>query len=703
MNDYDDPEEYSSANSFRARSNTWPLNRPDLAVPNNVCIDETLPEIDLEEDDLFTTNDNWTSGIVDHDIMSWDPILNAQNHTQFLNNYQHVPPNTATTIHHHHQPQPQPQPQQQQQNNTQASQAHQQQTLHQHLQQQPHNSPLNASNIIQLHHPSSHPPQLQPQHHQTLNDSRCLESDDHIHQLHHLRLDGGQAATEQQQQQQSPYISAISSSPVCIHSSPTALGSDNYHITPEQQHHPSQHHQNLQQLAPARYDLEQQAGDYDLKLHQPTQHPTLHHLTSSSLDQHSPSANMLSSSLGTSGIGLGSGLEDLDFKIIEGPSMIQNLGYKDGTSDQRQSLSKAEGQIGEVSDTTAKQQNSTTSSKTKLNTPRRNAWGNLSYADLISQAINSTNDKRLTLSEIYDWMVQHVPYFKDKGDSTSSAGWKNSVRHNLSLHSRFKRLQNEGTGKSSWWTINPEANVGKCARRRAASMEASKFEKKRGRAKKRAEAIRQGLISNPSLTGSSLNGSTGNLNQSRIELSPEQFGSQQDQVNLSSGVSTENLRNLQQQNQNMYQQVSTVQQQNSAAQQYDSNTNSDENLQLQPQQLQPQPQPNIPPTATTPPSQHHQQSEDQRPIQHHINHKLQQVHHQLHKIESLDNGFYYIQQDNHDGHQLQQHEQIHSQHQIMNVPASDLFGRHTIYMSEPCNDCNCADLVNYGTNAMSFT
>ena len=60
----------------------------------------------------------------------------------------------------------------------------------------------------------------------------------------------------------------------------------------------------------------------------------------------------------------------------------------------------------------------------KKNTSRRNAWGNMSYADLITQAINSSPDRRLTLSQIYDWMVQNVPYFKDKGDSNSSAGWK---------------------------------------------------------------------------------------------------------------------------------------------------------------------------------------------------------------------------------------------------------------------------------------
>ena len=35
--------------------------------------------------------------------------------------------------------------------------------------------------------------------------------------------------------------------------------------------------------------------------------------------------------------------------------------------------------------------------------------------------------------------------------------FQNSIRHNLSLHSRFVRVQNEGSGKSSWWMLNPEA------------------------------------------------------------------------------------------------------------------------------------------------------------------------------------------------------------------------------------------------------
>ena len=64
---------------------------------------------------------------------------------------------------------------------------------------------------------------------------------------------------------------------------------------------------------------------------------------------------------------------------------------------------------------------------------------------------------------------------------------QNSIRHNLSLHSRFVRVQNEGTGKSSWWMLNPEGGKsGKSPRRRAASMDNnSKFAKSRGRAAKK--------------------------------------------------------------------------------------------------------------------------------------------------------------------------------------------------------------------------
>ncbi|XP_029282471.1 forkhead box protein O3a [Cottoperca gobio] len=131
------------------------------------------------------------------------------------------------------------------------------------------------------------------------------------------------------------------------------------------------------------------------------------------------------------------------------------------------------------------------SQQLRKSSARRNAWGNYSYADLITQAIESSPENRLTLSQIYDWMVRSVPYFKDKGDSNSSAGWKNSIRHNLSLHSRFVKVQNEGTGKSSWWIVNPEGGKGgKAPRRRAVSMDNSKYIKgARGRATKKKASL----------------------------------------------------------------------------------------------------------------------------------------------------------------------------------------------------------------------
>ncbi|KAK6304753.1 hypothetical protein J4Q44_G00253390 [Coregonus suidteri] len=131
-------------------------------------------------------------------------------------------------------------------------------------------------------------------------------------------------------------------------------------------------------------------------------------------------------------------------------------------------------------------------SQPRKSSARRNAWGNYSYADLITQAIESSPDQRLTLSQIYEWMVRSVTYFNDKGDSNSSAGWKNSIRHNLSLHSRFMRVQNEGTGKSSWWMVNPEGGKGgKAPRRRAVSMDNSNklIKGARGRAAKKKAAL----------------------------------------------------------------------------------------------------------------------------------------------------------------------------------------------------------------------
>ena len=66
---------------------------------------------------------------------------------------------------------------------------------------------------------------------------------------------------------------------------------------------------------------------------------------------------------------------------------------------------------------------------------RKNSWGNLSYAELITRAIESSAEQRLTLSQIYEWIVRYVPYFKEKYDRTSSAGWKVSSNKHHSISS----------------------------------------------------------------------------------------------------------------------------------------------------------------------------------------------------------------------------------------------------------------------------
>ncbi|XP_034739004.1 forkhead box protein N2 [Etheostoma cragini] len=77
-----------------------------------------------------------------------------------------------------------------------------------------------------------------------------------------------------------------------------------------------------------------------------------------------------------------------------------------------------------------------------------------SFSSLIFMAIEDSPDRRLPVKDIYVWIVNNFPYYR-----TASGGWRNSVRHNLSLSKSFRRIQrdkSQSVGKGSLWCVCPE-------------------------------------------------------------------------------------------------------------------------------------------------------------------------------------------------------------------------------------------------------
>eukprot|EP00062_Callorhinchus_milii_P011923 gi/632958409/ref/XP_007895025.1/ PREDICTED: forkhead box protein N2 [Callorhinchus milii] len=77
-----------------------------------------------------------------------------------------------------------------------------------------------------------------------------------------------------------------------------------------------------------------------------------------------------------------------------------------------------------------------------------------SFSCLIFMAIEHSAGKCLPVKDIYNWILERFPYF-----TNAPTGWKNSVRHNLSLNKCFRKVekdQGKTVGKGSLWCVDPQ-------------------------------------------------------------------------------------------------------------------------------------------------------------------------------------------------------------------------------------------------------
>lgn len=125
-------------------------------------------------------------------------------------------------------------------------------------------------------------------------------------------------------------------------------------------------------------------------------------------------------------------------------------------------------------ETSAVTSSSSTSGRGGRNYQRHNKPPH-SYITLIAMAIRDSPTGRVTLAQINDYLRARWPFFR--GPYT---GWRNSVRHNLSLNECFVKVLRDPArpwGKDNYWTINPHSEYmfldGSFRRRRRRSVRRS--------------------------------------------------------------------------------------------------------------------------------------------------------------------------------------------------------------------------------------